>query len=68
MIAYAIEAARGCGLFARVLSEFDKIPRYAAEGFLEEIGGCAAYPQLPFGAPCIGVAAALAAEFRGFGS
>lgn len=31
---------------ARVLSEFDKIPRYTAAGFLEEIGGCAAYPQL----------------------
>ncbi|RJG11490.1 YdcF family protein [Massilia cavernae] len=33
---------------ARVLSEFDKIPRYLAEGFLEEINGCPAYPQ--FGA------------------
>jgi uncharacterized SAM-binding protein YcdF (DUF218 family) len=31
---------------ARVLSEFDKIPRYVAEGFLEEIDGCPAYPQL----------------------
>lgn len=31
---------------ARVLSEFDKIPRYTAEGFLAEIDGCAAYPQL----------------------
>ena len=31
---------------ARVLSEFDKIPRYTAEGFLEEIDGCTAYPQL----------------------
>lgn len=29
----------------RVLSEFDKIPRYLAEGFLEEINGCPAYPQ-----------------------
>ncbi|MET0855471.1 MAG: YdcF family protein [Telluria sp.] len=31
---------------ARVLSEFDKIPRYLAEGFLEEINACPAYPQL----------------------
>jgi uncharacterized SAM-binding protein YcdF (DUF218 family) len=31
---------------ARVLGEFDKIPRYTAEGFLQEIDGCAAYPQL----------------------
>lgn len=31
---------------ARVLSEFDKIPRYIAEGFLAEIDGCAEYPQL----------------------
>ena len=31
---------------ARVLDEFIKIPRYLAEGFLEEIGECAAYPQL----------------------
>lgn len=31
---------------ARVLSEFDKIPRYLAQGFLEEINGCPAYPQL----------------------
>jgi len=29
----------------RVLSEFDKIPRYLAEGFLAEINGCAAYPR-----------------------
>lgn len=33
-------------LHARVLDEFIKIPRYLAEGFLEEIGECAAYPQL----------------------
>jgi uncharacterized SAM-binding protein YcdF (DUF218 family) len=31
---------------ARVLSEYDKIPRYLAEGFLEEINGCPAYPPL----------------------
>jgi hypothetical protein len=31
---------------ARVLGEFDKILRYLAAGFLEEINGCAAYPQL----------------------
>lgn len=31
---------------ARVLIEFDKIPRYLAEGFLEEIDGCPVYPQL----------------------
>lgn len=31
---------------ARVLSEFDKIPRYLADGFLEEINGCPPYPQL----------------------
>lgn len=31
---------------ARVLSEFDKIPRYTAEGFLAEIEGCPVYPQL----------------------
>ncbi|KQV86252.1 hypothetical protein ASD15_29725 [Massilia sp. Root351] len=31
---------------ARVLREFDKIPRYTAEGFLEEIAGCPAYPHL----------------------
>ena len=31
---------------ARVLSEFDKIPRYTAAGFLEEVDGCAPYPQL----------------------
>jgi hypothetical protein len=31
---------------ARVLSEFVKIPRYLSEGFLEEISGCSAYPQL----------------------
>jgi uncharacterized SAM-binding protein YcdF (DUF218 family) len=30
---------------ARVLGEFEKIPRYLAEGFLAEIGGCAAYPH-----------------------
>lgn len=30
---------------ARVLSEFDKIPRYTAEGFLAEIEGCPAYPH-----------------------
>lgn len=30
---------------ARVLSEFDKIPRYAAQGFLAEIDGCPAYPH-----------------------
>lgn len=30
---------------ARVLSEFDKIPRYIADGFLEEIDGCSPYPQ-----------------------
>lgn len=34
---------------ARVLSEFAKIPRYVAEGFLEEINGCPAYPQLTAG-------------------
>lgn len=31
---------------ARVLREFDKIPRYLAAGFLEEVTGCPAYPQL----------------------
>lgn len=31
---------------ARVLGEFDKIPRYLADGYLEEIGGCPAYPIL----------------------
>jgi uncharacterized SAM-binding protein YcdF (DUF218 family) len=31
---------------ARVLGEFDKIPRYLDEGFLEEIQGCSAYPKL----------------------
>lgn len=31
---------------ARVLGEFDKIPRYTADGFLEEIDGAAGYPQL----------------------
>jgi uncharacterized SAM-binding protein YcdF (DUF218 family) len=31
---------------SRVLDEFDKIPRYLAEGFLQEISGCPAYPQL----------------------
>jgi uncharacterized SAM-binding protein YcdF (DUF218 family) len=36
---------------ARVLGEFDKIPDYLAAGFLEEIGGCAAYPQLPIQRP-----------------
>ena len=30
---------------ARVLDEFDKIPRYLALGFLAEIAGCAAYPD-----------------------
>jgi uncharacterized SAM-binding protein YcdF (DUF218 family) len=30
---------------SRVLGEFNKIPRYLAEGFLEEIGGCSAYPR-----------------------
>jgi len=34
------------GFRARVLSEFDKIPRYTAAGFLEEVDGCAVYPQL----------------------
>lgn len=34
---------------ARVLGEFHKIPRYIREGFLEEIGGCAAYPRLTAG-------------------
>ncbi|MEW7848759.1 YdcF family protein [Massilia aurea] len=29
---------------ARVLGEFDKIPRYLAQGFLEEIGGCPVDP------------------------
>jgi uncharacterized SAM-binding protein YcdF (DUF218 family) len=29
---------------ARVLREFDKIPRYLAEGFLEEIDGCPSRP------------------------
>ena len=29
----------------RVLNEFDKIPRYLAEGFLEEINTCPAYPH-----------------------
>jgi uncharacterized SAM-binding protein YcdF (DUF218 family) len=29
----------------RVLKEFDKIPGYLTKGFLEEISGCAAYPQ-----------------------
>jgi uncharacterized SAM-binding protein YcdF (DUF218 family) len=31
---------------ARVLGEFEKIPLYLKEGFLEEISGCAAYPAL----------------------
>lgn len=31
---------------SRVLSEFSKIARYLGEGFLDEISGCAAYPQL----------------------
>lgn len=30
---------------ARVLNEFDKIPGYLSKGFLEEIGGCATYPE-----------------------
>jgi uncharacterized SAM-binding protein YcdF (DUF218 family) len=30
----------------RVLKEFDKIPGYLTQGLLEEIGGCAAYPEL----------------------
>jgi uncharacterized SAM-binding protein YcdF (DUF218 family) len=30
---------------ARVLSEFDKIPRYLAQGFLEEINRCPAFPR-----------------------
>lgn len=34
---------------SRVLGEFHKIPRYIAEGFLEEICGCAAYPRLTAG-------------------
>jgi len=34
---------------SRVLGEFHKIPRYIAEGFLEEIGGCAPYPRLTAG-------------------
>jgi uncharacterized SAM-binding protein YcdF (DUF218 family) len=34
---------------ARVLSEFDKIPRYLAAGFLEEISGCPAYPTVGAG-------------------
>jgi len=29
---------------ARIIDEFYKIPVYLAEGFLEEINGCAAYP------------------------
>jgi hypothetical protein len=33
----------------RVLSELVKIPRYLAEGFLVEITGCSAYPQLTTG-------------------
>jgi hypothetical protein len=32
---------------ARVLGEFNKIPHYLAQGFLEEIAGCPAYPQMP---------------------
>jgi DUF218 domain len=31
---------------ARVMSEFDKIPRYISEDFLTEISGCGAYPRL----------------------
>ena len=31
---------------ARVLGEFGKIPGYLAQGFLDEIDGCAPYPQL----------------------
>ena len=34
---------------ARVLGEFNKIPRYLAEGFLEEIGECPAYPRSTVG-------------------
>lgn len=34
---------------ARVLGEFAKIPRYLAEGFLAEIGGCPAYPEVRAG-------------------
>jgi uncharacterized SAM-binding protein YcdF (DUF218 family) len=30
---------------SRVLGEFAKIPRYLAQGFLEEINGCPAYPR-----------------------
>jgi hypothetical protein len=30
---------------ARVLTEFAKIPRYLAEGFLEEIDGYRSYPR-----------------------
>jgi uncharacterized SAM-binding protein YcdF (DUF218 family) len=30
----------------RVLSEFDKIPRYLTEGFLDEIAGCELHPRL----------------------
>jgi uncharacterized SAM-binding protein YcdF (DUF218 family) len=31
---------------ARVMSEFDKVPRYLSAGFLTEISGCEAYPRL----------------------
>ncbi len=31
---------------ARVLGEFAKIPRYLADGFLEEINGCLGFPKL----------------------
>jgi hypothetical protein len=31
---------------ARVLGEFDKIPRYVQAGFLAEIDGCAGDPRL----------------------
>lgn len=30
---------------ARVLGEFNKIPRYLAQGFIEEIEGCSGYPR-----------------------
>ncbi|HEX9173666.1 MAG TPA: YdcF family protein [Telluria sp.] len=30
---------------SRVLSEFDKIPRYLAAGFLEELNDCSPYPR-----------------------
>jgi uncharacterized SAM-binding protein YcdF (DUF218 family) len=34
---------------SRVLNEFAKIPRYLAEGFLEEISGCPSYPHWAVG-------------------